>query len=239
MRTSPYATFASNPVGGIFGILAWPRTYLNLIYLLIGFPLGLAYFVFYVVGGSLGAGLSILGIGLVILFLLILAAWALALFERALANALLGAEVPSPGHTATEEGGWPWVKSVVGNPVTWKGLVFQLLKFPLGLASWIVTIVVLAVVGGFIAAPLVIQFGGTIQIDPWFVADTQLYFRQSLPHLLDDLHVYDEQTRAALQRNLEVSQALEDERIARGVEFALLTRAEQGALPDPSDPSAR
>jgi len=68
-----------------------------------------------------------------------------------------------------------------------------------------------------------------------FVADTQLYFRQSLPHLLDDLNVYDEQTRAALQRNLEVSQALEDERIARGVEFALLTRAGQGALPDPSD----
>jgi hypothetical protein len=173
MRTSPYATFASNPVRGIFGVLAWPRTYLNLIYLLIGFPLGLAYFVFYVVGGSLGAALSILGIGLVILFLLILAAWALALFERVLANALLGADVPPPGPTAIEEGGWPWVKSVVGNPVTWKGLVFQLLKFPLGLASWIVTIVVLAVVGGFIAAPLVIQFGGTIQIDPWFVADTQ------------------------------------------------------------------
>jgi hypothetical protein len=173
MHTSPYATFASNPVRGIFGILAWPRTYLNLIYLLIGFPLGLAYFVFYVVGGSLGAGLSILGIGLVILFLLILAAWALSLFERVLANALLGAGVPPPGPTAIEEGGWPWVKSVVGNPVTWKGLVFQLLKFPLGLASWIVTIVVLAVVGGFIAAPLIVEFGGTIQIDPWFVADTQ------------------------------------------------------------------
>jgi hypothetical protein len=173
MRTSPYATFASNPVRAIFGILAWPRTYLNLVYLLIGFPLGLAYFVFYVVGGSLGAGLSILGIGLVILFLLILAAWALSLFERVLANALLGADVPSPGHTATEEGGWPWVKSVLGNPVTWKGLAFQLLKFPLGLASWIVTIVVLAVVGGLIAAPLVVQFGGTIQIDPWLVADTQ------------------------------------------------------------------
>jgi hypothetical protein len=173
MRTSPYATFASNPVRGIFGILAWPRTYLNLVYLLIGFPLGLAYFVFYVVGGSLGAGLSILGIGLVILFLLILAAWALSLFERALANALLGAEVPSPGHTATEEGGWPWVKSVLGNPVTWKGLVFQLLKFPLGLASWIVTIVVLALVLGFIAAPVAIPFGGTIQMDPWWVVDTQ------------------------------------------------------------------
>jgi hypothetical protein len=172
MRTSPYATFSANPVRGIFGILAWPRTYLNLVYLLIGFPLGLMYFVFYVVGGSLGAGLSILGIGLVILFLLILAAWAFALFERLLANALLGAEVPPPAPTATEEGGWPWVKSVLGNPVTWKGLVFQLLKFPLGHASWIVTIVVIAVVGGFIAAPLVVELGGTIQIDPWWVADT-------------------------------------------------------------------
>jgi hypothetical protein len=70
-----------------------------------------------------------------------------------------------------------------------------------------------------------------------FVADTQLYFRQSLPNLLDDLDVYDEQTRAALQRNLEVSQALEDERIARGVEFALLMRAEQEALPEGSDPT--
>jgi hypothetical protein len=173
MRTSPYSTFSSNPVRGIFGILAWPRTYLNLIYLLIGFPLGLMYFVFYVVGGSLGVGLSILGIGLVILFLLILAAWAFALFERILANALLGADVPSPGRTAIEEGGWPWVKSVLGNPVTWKGLAFQLLKFPLGLASWVVTIVVIAVVGGFIAAPAVVHFGGTIQIDPWWVADTQ------------------------------------------------------------------
>jgi hypothetical protein len=68
-----------------------------------------------------------------------------------------------------------------------------------------------------------------------FVSDTQLYFRESLPHLLDDLEVYDEQTRAVLQRNLEVSQALEEERIARGVELSLLRRAEQGALPDPYD----
>lgn len=71
-----------------------------------------------------------------------------------------------------------------------------------------------------------------------FVADTQLYFRQSLPTLLEDLHVYDEQTRELLQHNLEVSQALEDERIARGVEFALLMRAEQEALPAASEPAA-
>lgn len=172
MRTSPYASFSSHPLRAIFGILAWPRTYLNLIYLMIGFPLGLAYFVFYVVGVSLGVGLAILGVGFVILFLLILAAWALALFERVLANGLLGADVPAPAPTAIEEGGWPWVKSVLGNPVTWKGLAFQLLKFPLGLASWIVAVVVIALVGGFIAAPLVVHFGGAITVHPWWIADT-------------------------------------------------------------------
>jgi hypothetical protein len=173
MRTSPYQTFSSNPVRGIFGILAWPRTYLNIVYLLIGFPIGLAYFVFYVTAGAVGMGLSILGIGLVILFLLVLAAWGLAHVERGMANALLGAEVPRPAPTAVEEGGWTWVKSVFGNAVTWKGLVFQLLKFPLGLASWIVAVVVISVVGGFVLAPIVVAYGGTIQIDPWWVADTQ------------------------------------------------------------------
>ena len=172
MRARPYATFSTHPLRGIFGILAWPRTYTNLVYLLIGFPLGLAYFVFYVVGGSLGIGLAILGIGFVLLFLLVLAAWALAHVERLLANALLGAEVPAPPPTAIDEGGWPWIKSVFGNPVTWKGLAFQLLKFPLGLASWVLTIVVLSVVGGFIAAPVVVAVGGTVGIDPWWVADT-------------------------------------------------------------------
>lgn len=172
MHSSPYASFASNPVRGIFGILVWPRTYLNIAYLMIGFPIGLAYFVFYVTGGALGAGLSVLGIGLVILFLLVLAAWGLAHFERGLANTLLGASVPPPPPTAIEEGGWPWVKSVFANPVTWKGLAFQLLKFPLGLASWIVTVVVISLVVGFVVAPIVVAVGGVIRIDPWWVADT-------------------------------------------------------------------
>jgi len=60
-----------------------------------------------------------------------------------------------------------------------------------------------------------------------FVADTQVYFRQSLPELLDDLHVFDEQTRDALRKNIEISRAMEDERIASGVEFALLMQAER------------
>ena len=53
-----------------------------------------------------------------------------------------------------------------------RGRIFQLLKFPLGLASWIWAVVVISVVGGFVVAPIVVAFGGVIQIDPWWVADT-------------------------------------------------------------------
>ena len=43
------------------------QTYLNLIYLLLAFPLGLSYFLFFVIGFSVGIPLSIFVFGLFIL----------------------------------------------------------------------------------------------------------------------------------------------------------------------------
>jgi len=47
-----------------FGVVAREGTYLNIIYLLLAFPLGTAYFVFLVTGLSLGLGLSITLLGI-------------------------------------------------------------------------------------------------------------------------------------------------------------------------------
>ncbi len=62
----------------IFGVYFRPQTYLNLLYLLLAFPLGLAYFVFLVTGLSLGFGLIITLAGIPILVLMLVAIWALA-----------------------------------------------------------------------------------------------------------------------------------------------------------------
>src|SRR3954454_23027959 len=70
------------------------RTYTNLLYLLLAFPLGLAYFVFLSVGLTTGFGLTIVWIGLPILALVVAGSWAFAAFERQAAILLLGAEVP-------------------------------------------------------------------------------------------------------------------------------------------------
>jgi hypothetical protein len=54
-----------------------------------------------------------------------------------------------------------------------------------------------------------------------FVAETQRYFRENLDSLVGRLEVYDSQTRASLEVNLELSRAADDTRIARLVRSAL------------------
>ena len=51
------------------GVLIDPQSYVNILYLLLSFPLGIAYFVFLVTGISLGFGLLIIWVGVPILAL--------------------------------------------------------------------------------------------------------------------------------------------------------------------------
>ena len=54
----------TNPLERLYGVFVKPQTYLNILYLLLAFPLGIAYFVFLVTGFSLGISLLILWVGL-------------------------------------------------------------------------------------------------------------------------------------------------------------------------------
>ena len=67
---------------GFFGVLTDPQSYLNVVYLLFSFPLGLFYFIFLITGLAVGLSLAVLLIGLVILFLTLWAGRGLAAWER-------------------------------------------------------------------------------------------------------------------------------------------------------------
>jgi hypothetical protein len=69
-------------------------TYRRIAYLLLAFPLGLAYFILLVVALSVGAGLAVTLIGLPILALTLYAWRRVASFERWLIGRLLGTEIP-------------------------------------------------------------------------------------------------------------------------------------------------
>ncbi|HKI86022.1 MAG TPA: sensor domain-containing protein [Thermoanaerobaculia bacterium] len=142
------------PLAVFFGVLADRRTYLGLVYLLLAFPLGVAYFVFLASGISLGVGLFILWIGAALLLGVIGASFGFSLFERLQATWLLDAELgPTWQRPIDNLGFWARVKAMLANRLTWTGMLFQLLKFPLGLASFVFLVVTLSVSGVLVAAP--------------------------------------------------------------------------------------
>jgi signal transduction histidine kinase len=127
------------------GVVRRGQTWLNVSYLLLGFPLGLAYFVTLVVGVSVGIALAVLILGLAIL-LATLAAWrAMAAIERGLARVLLGVPIPHPPDERRDLAIVDRVTRWLRDPVTWKSLVFVALKFPLGLVSFVAVVAL----GGF------------------------------------------------------------------------------------------
>jgi len=50
-------------IGRFFGVFAEPQSYLNILFLFLGLPLGIAYFVFLVAGFSVGVGLVVIWVG--------------------------------------------------------------------------------------------------------------------------------------------------------------------------------
>ncbi len=137
-----------------FSVLREKQTYMNLMYLLAAFPLGIAYFVISVTGLSLGVGLLIIWIGLFILLALFAGWWGMAALERQLAIHLLGEEIAPMSPPEEPEGGlWERVKAHFSNPVTWKSMFYLLLKFPVGIASFVVVVTALAISGGLLFAP--------------------------------------------------------------------------------------
>jgi hypothetical protein len=148
-------TASPNPLAKFFGVFLNGQSYLNALYLLLAFPLGLFYFIFLVVGLSLGVTLLILWVGILILLVVLAGWWGFAAFERQMAIWLLREDIPPmqpPGERP--QGIWAQFVSYLVNPVTWKSLVYLLVKFPLGLLSFVVIVTLAALTGAFLTAPL-------------------------------------------------------------------------------------
>jgi hypothetical protein len=86
-------TDSTNPLKRFFGVVIKGQTYLNLLYLLLAFPLGIAYLIFLITGIVLGVPLTLLLVGFLILAIVALGWWVFASFERLLAIWLLRIEI--------------------------------------------------------------------------------------------------------------------------------------------------
>jgi hypothetical protein len=132
------------------------RTYSNLLYLLLAFPLGLFYFIFLSVGLAVGYGLTLIWVGIPILALVFAGSWWMSVLERRLAISLLGAEVPpmAPAPSTAVVGLWQRLRTFLSNPVTWKGMGFLLAKLPLGVVSFVALVTSLSVSISLLLVPV-------------------------------------------------------------------------------------
>ncbi len=142
-----------------FSVLAKPRTYTTLLYIFLAFPLGLTYFILLVVGFSLGLSLLIIWVGFLILALIFPMIWLLISFEKLQTTHLLGIEVPTTSqNNFKEQQFWPRIKSFLSDPTTWKGVLFILLKFPIGIALFTILVTGISLLFVMIFAPVLYQW---------------------------------------------------------------------------------
>lgn len=120
------------------------RTYLALLYSLLGLPLGIFYFSFIVTGLSLGLGLLITLAGIPVLVLTLAACRGLAQLERTLATSLLDAPMPRVDSRPDEGSLWRRLVLQIRSADTWRELGYLLLRFVTGTASFSIAVTVVA-----------------------------------------------------------------------------------------------
>lgn len=162
-------TTTESTLARVFGVFVKPSSYASAFYSLIAFPLGTIYFIFLAVGLSLGLGLVLLWIGFLILAFVLVASWGLAAFERQQAIVLLHADVPPMrGPDQTYEDFGQQLKGFLTNPVTWKAPFFLLLKFPLGILTFVVMLTSLCLGLALLLAPFY-YFWSPPDLGPWMI----------------------------------------------------------------------
>nr|WP_261561351.1 sensor histidine kinase [Frankia tisae] len=117
------------------------RVHREFAYALAGLPLGILGFVYAVAAISVGASFAATIVGLPLLAALLVGARRLGEASRRLAVRLLGAGVPAPRpFRPRRPGASGWIRAGLGDTVGWRALPYLLLKFPLSLASGIISI---------------------------------------------------------------------------------------------------
>ena len=172
---------------GFFGVVTDPQSFINILYLFLSFPLGIAYFVFLVTGISLGFGLLIIWVGVPILGLVLAGSWVLGELERRLAIGLLKEDIPPTARgdlarrieadiqtlSSGERffiGTWRRSKAYLSNRLTWTGMLYLFLKFPVGIASFVIAVTLVSVTVALLAAPILYLVGDLdVRMGSWDV----------------------------------------------------------------------
>lgn len=156
----PKQVKSSSPLKRFFGVAVDPHTYGAMFYMLLSLVTGIFYFTWAVTGLSMSAGLMILIIGIPFFILFMASVYAISLVEGRLVETLLGVRMPRRPVYQTSDRGWmERIKSLFTDSRTWLSLMYMVLMLPLGVIYFTITVTLLTLAAGFIAAPVLWWMG--------------------------------------------------------------------------------
>ena len=150
---------ADSAIDRIFGPVIQPQTWINILYLLASFPLGLAYFVILTIMFSMGVGLLPVFVGVFVLWAGLLVTDVLANVDRIVSNTMLGAAIPAraPVIPATPNL-FDKIKATVKRPGNLRRIAYLFIRFPIGLLSFSFVLILLPVSVMLLTLPLTYTF---------------------------------------------------------------------------------
>ena len=164
-----------------FGVVARPQSYRNIVYLLLGLPLGIIWFTILV--SALATSLSLVVVALLgvpLLFGMWYVIRAFANVERRVADVLLEQDVPPAPIASWPRGNvWTRLKAMSGERARWRELGYLILRMPVGVATFVaaVTALTVPVVVGY--APIHARYVG--DFGNWFWSSELERFAASSP----------------------------------------------------------
>ena len=196
-------------MGNPLSVITRQQTYLNALYLLLSFPLGVAYFVFLVTGLSVGFGLLVIWVGVPILALVLAGSWVLSRLEQATANRMLKLDIPAIAFPRTSDPlsaddarlsvtervfvrTWRQFKAHLSNRLTWTGMLYLFLKFPIGVASFVIVVTLASLTAALLGAPFYYWVGDGTDFGIWQVDElweSLILTLAGVPSLFVSLHL--------------------------------------------------
>jgi uncharacterized membrane protein len=147
-------------LGRFFGVVADPRTYASMFYMVLALATGIFYFTWVAVGVSMSFGLAVLIIGVPFVILYFGSVRVLSLVEGRIVEVMLGERMPR--RPLYSERGKPLlerIKDMFTDPRTWSTQLYFLVMLPLGIAYFTFVVTGLSVSLSLITLPIGLLFG--------------------------------------------------------------------------------
>lgn len=153
-------------LGQFFGVVADPRAYTSLLYMLLSVATGIFYFTWAIAGLSLSMGLLLLAlIGVPLGILFFASVRGISLIEGRLVEVMLGERMPRrPLYSDRDKPILTRIQEMFTDPRTWSTVVYMLLMLPLGVLYFSTALIMVVLTLGMLVAPVAWLLGFPVTI---------------------------------------------------------------------------